>query len=68
MHGDGMLLADQYAPLTSPSSCHLPAVDLLINERQVVTREVRGGYYHPFAYLMSKLTLDASECSLLAGI
>ena len=38
-----MLLADQYAPLTSPSSCHLPAVDLLINERQVVTREVRGG-------------------------
>lgn len=40
----------------------LPAVDLLINERQVVTREVRGGYYHPSAYLLSKLTLDASEC------
>jgi len=28
----------------------------------VVTREVRGGYYHPSAYLLSKLTLDASEC------
>lgn len=38
-----------------------PAVDLLINERQVVTREVRGGYYHPSAYLLSKLTLDASK-------
>lgn len=38
-----------------------PAVDLLINERQVVVREVRGGYYHPAAYLLSKLTLDASE-------
>ena len=39
-----------------------PAVDLLLNERQVVTREVRGGYYNPSAYLLSKLTLDASEC------
>lgn len=37
------------------------AVDLLITERQVVTREVRGGYYNPSAYLLSKLTLDARE-------
>lgn len=39
----------------------LTTVDLLIAERQVVTREVRGGYYHPAAYLLSKLTLDGRE-------
>ena len=49
-------------PPPPPLPCPLP-VDLLINERQVVTREVRGGYYHPSAYLVSKLTLDASELS-----
>jgi hypothetical protein len=43
---------------------HHPAVDLLISERQVVTREVRGGYYQPTAYLLSKLTLDAGEEAL----
>ena len=48
------------APVTPPVPS--PAVDLLLNERQVVTREVRGGYYNPSAYLLSKLTLDASEC------
>ncbi|KAL6782577.1 hypothetical protein ACKKBG_A07350 [Auxenochlorella protothecoides x Auxenochlorella symbiontica] len=37
----------------------LTTVDLLINERAVVAREVRGGYYRPSAYLLSKLTLDA---------
>lgn len=41
------------------------AVDLLITERQVVTREVRGGYYSPSAYLLSKLTLDAREAAHL---
>jgi hypothetical protein len=40
----------------------LTTVDLLIAERQVVTREVRGGYYHPAAYLLSKLTLDGCKC------
>lgn len=28
---------------------------------QVVTREVRGGYYNPVLYLASKLTLDGGE-------
>ena len=42
-------------------------MDLLISERQVVTREVRGGYYQPTAYLLSKLTLDASECGWWAA-
>ena len=39
----------------------LTTVDLLLNERQVVAREVRGGYYSPISYLISKLTLDAGE-------
>jgi hypothetical protein len=39
----------------------LTTVDLLLNERQVVMREVRGGYYSPISYLISKLTLDAGE-------
>jgi ABC-type multidrug transport system permease subunit len=46
----------------------LTTVDLLINERQVVTREVRGGYYHPSAYLLSKLTLDAMLLRVLPAI
>lgn len=40
----------------------LTTVDLLINERAVAVREVRGGYYKPTTYLMAKLALDASEC------
>lgn len=36
----------------------LTTVDLLMNERDVVMREVRSGYYEPAAYLLSKLTLD----------
>lgn len=36
----------------------LTTVDLLMNERDVVMREVRSGYYNPAAYLLSKLTLD----------
>ena len=52
----------QTPALTPDTPCPSPAVDLLLNERQVVTREVRGGYYNPSAYLLSKLTLDASEC------
>ena len=47
--------------LASPPPPPPCPVDLLITERQVVTREVRGGYYSPSAYLLSKLTLDASE-------
>lgn len=61
---------------TEPSPLDIPtplrptdaAVDLLINERQVVTREVRGGYYHPSAYLLSKLTLDAMLLRVLPAI
>jgi ABC-type multidrug transport system ATPase subunit/ABC-type multidrug transport system permease subunit len=36
----------------------LTTVDLLMNERNVVMREVRSGYYGPVAYLLSKLALD----------
>jgi hypothetical protein len=39
----------------------LTTVDLLMNERAVVTREVRSGYYAPWTYLLSKLALDAGE-------
>ncbi|KAL4857919.1 ATP-binding cassette sub-family G member 2 [Chlorella vulgaris] len=46
----------------------LTTVDLLINERQVVTREVRGGYYEPTAYLLAKLTLDAMLLRVLPAI
>ena len=47
-------------PSTHPPACLL-AVDIVLNERLVVAREVRGGYYSPAAYLLSKLTLDACE-------
>ncbi|KAL4457602.1 hypothetical protein ABPG75_012467 [Micractinium tetrahymenae] len=46
----------------------LTTVDLLITERQVVTREVRGGYYNPSAYLLSKLTLDALLLRVLPAL
>lgn len=36
----------------------LTTIDLLMNERHVVMREVRSGYYRPAAYLLSKLALD----------
>lgn len=36
----------------------LTTVDLLMNERAVVMREVRSGYYNPVTYLVSKLALD----------
>lgn len=37
----------------------LTTVDLLIHERRLVAREVRGGYYRPGSYLFSKAVLDA---------
>lgn len=37
----------------------LTTVDLVIHERRLVGREVRGGYYHPASYLLSKAVLDA---------
>jgi ABC-type multidrug transport system permease subunit len=36
----------------------LTTVDLLMNERGVVMREVRGGYYSPITYMLSKVALD----------
>lgn len=36
----------------------LTTVDLVHHEKRVVTSEVRGGYYRPWAYYMSKLILD----------
>jgi ABC-type multidrug transport system ATPase subunit len=37
----------------------LTTVDLIINERRIVSREVRGGYYSPAAYYVTKAVLDA---------
>lgn len=36
----------------------LTTVDLLVAERHLVRREVRGAYYSPFSYLVSKIVLD----------
>lgn len=46
----------------------LTTVDLLMNERAVVTREVRGGYYSPVLYLASKLTLDGVLLRMLPAV
>ncbi|GAB4823317.1 hypothetical protein N2152v2_010363 [Parachlorella kessleri] len=37
----------------------LTTTDLLTAERRLVVREVRGGYYHAYSYLLSKAVLDA---------
>jgi ABC-type multidrug transport system ATPase subunit/ABC-type multidrug transport system permease subunit len=37
----------------------LTTVDLIMNERRIVSREVRGGYYSPAAYYVTKAVLDA---------
>lgn len=37
----------------------LTTTDLLISERMLVTREVRGGYYSLVSYFVTKLTVDA---------
>ncbi|KAL4458955.1 hypothetical protein ABPG75_013820 [Micractinium tetrahymenae] len=37
----------------------LTTVDLLMMERKMVLREVRGGYYRPASYLLAKMVLDA---------
>lgn len=36
----------------------LTIVDLLMGERRIVNREVRGGYYRAWSYLLSKFVLD----------
>lgn len=46
----------------------LTTVDLLMNERSVVMREVRSGYYRPTTYLLSKLALDGMLLRLLPAI
>ncbi|KAL4431621.1 hypothetical protein ABPG77_001463 [Micractinium sp. CCAP 211/92] len=37
----------------------LTTVDLLMMERRMVLREVRGGFYRPGSYLLAKMVLDA---------
>jgi len=37
----------------------LTTVDLIMNERRIVSREVRGGYYNPATYYATKAVLDA---------
>lgn len=37
----------------------LTTVDLIMNERRIVSREVRGGYYSPATYYVTKAVLDA---------
>ncbi len=37
----------------------LTTVDLIMNERRIVSREVRGGYYNPATYYVTKAVLDA---------
>lgn len=46
----------------------LTTVDLLMDERRVVMREVRAGYYQPSAYLLSKLALDGMLLRVLPAI
>jgi len=46
----------------------LTTVDLLMNERNVVMREVRSGYYGPVAYLLSKLALDGMLLRVIPAI
>lgn len=36
----------------------LTTVDLIFHEKRVVASEVRGGYYRPWTYFVSKLVLD----------
>ena len=46
----------------------LTTVDLLMNERSVVMREVRSGYYGPVAYLLSKLALDGMLLRVIPAV
>ena len=46
----------------------LTTVDLVMNERNVVMREVRAGYYNPATYLLSKLALDGMMLRVIPAI
>jgi hypothetical protein len=46
----------------------LTTVDLLMNERRVVEREARGGYYSPATYLLAKLALDGALLRMLPAL
>lgn len=46
----------------------LTTVDLLMNERSVVMREVRSRYYRPVSYLLSKLALDGMLLRVVPAI
>jgi hypothetical protein len=46
----------------------LTTVDLLMNERTVVFREVRSRYYRPSSYLISKIALDGILLRVLPAI
>lgn len=46
----------------------LTTVDLLMNERAVVMREVRSRFYNPSSYLISKLALDGMLLRVIPAI
>eukprot|EP00884_Botryococcus_braunii_P012056 jgi/Botrbrau1/20851/Bobra.0156s0075.2 len=46
----------------------LTTVDLLVNERGLVVKEVLGGYYRPFSYYVSKATLDGLMLRVVPAI
>lgn len=46
----------------------LTTVDLLMEERRVVMREIRAGYYSSTPYLLSKLTLDGMMLRVIPAI
>lgn len=46
----------------------LTTVDLLMEERRVVVREIRAGYYSSAPYLLSKLTLDGMMLRVIPAI
>ena len=46
----------------------LTTVDLLMNERTVVLREVRSRFYRPSSYLISKIALDGMLLRVIPAI
>ena len=46
----------------------LTTVDLLMNERSVVLREVRSKFYRPSSYLISKLALDGMLLRVIPAV
>ena len=54
--------------LTLMALTSLTTVDLLVTERQLVTKEVVGGYYRPVSYYLAKATLDGLLLRVLPAV